>query len=64
MIPLEKYSELVRWMVNNKVQFSSLLTVKPSPLGGIGVFAKKKIPEDSLLLAVPKEAILSPTKYV
>lgn len=60
MVALEKYHDLVRWMLENNVQFSSLLTVGPSPLGGIGVFARKKISKGSALLAVPKTAILSP----
>lgn len=64
VVALEKYNDLVRWMVENNVHFSSLLTVNRSPLGGIGVFARKKIPKNSALLAVPKTAILSPVTYV
>lgn len=60
VVPLEKYSDLVYWMVKNKIQFSSLLTVNKSPLGGVGVFAREDIPEDNLLLAVPKPSILCP----
>lgn len=60
----QKYAKLVGWMLDNKVQFSSLLTLRESPLGGIGVFARSKIPRDSLLLTVPKTVVLSPSKYV
>lgn len=60
VVPLEKYNDLVKWMVLNNVQFSSLLTVNHSKIGGVGVFAREDIEEDSLLLAVPKPAVLCP----
>lgn len=59
---MKKYSRFVEWMIDNDIQFSSLLTVAQSSLGGIGVFARKRIPKESLLLTVPKPAVLSPAK--
>lgn len=61
---MQKYSAFVEWMIDNKIQFSSLLTVRESPLGGIGVFARKRLPKDTLILIVPKKVVLSPKTYV
>ena len=59
MIPTEKYQQLVKWMVDNEISFSSSLGVKEKG-NGIGVFAQKRIPNDSILLSVSKEVVLSP----
>ncbi|CAN6675155.1 ribosomal lysine N-methyltransferase 3 [Trichomonascus vanleenenianus] len=56
----DKYQELVKWMVENKIDLSSSLNIAPSKLGGYGVFANKKIPKETLLLTVPKKCVLSP----
>jgi hypothetical protein len=60
VVPLDRYQLLVEWMVDNKIEFSSSLRVKESPLGGTGVYALRNIEPDSVLLRVPKEHVLSP----
>jgi len=68
------YPELHKWLKNpaNKAYWDDdKVEVKPSKLGGLGVFAKRNItpdeddPESGLLLRISKDAILSgPNSYI
>uniref|UniRef100_A0A060T064 Ribosomal lysine N-methyltransferase 4 n=1 Tax=Blastobotrys adeninivorans TaxID=409370 RepID=A0A060T064_BLAAD len=60
MSDLDRHAALVRWMVDNKVELSNVVRLGPSELGGIGVFATKKIDPQTVLLSVPKDQVLSP----
>lgn len=60
----DKISGLIRWLEENAFWNSDLLDIKKSKFGGLGVFwslGPKTDPEnDSLLLRIPKLAVLSP----
>lgn len=52
-------SKLIEWIRDNRGFFSSSVELRESPLGGLGVFATEDIPENTVLLRIPKEEILS-----
>jgi hypothetical protein len=56
----DRHQRLVSWMIDNSIDLSRSLRLQESPLGGIGVFANKKIDKNSVLLSVPKDCVLSP----
>jgi hypothetical protein len=60
VLPIHLYDELKVWMAENDIKISPLLSVRQSSLGGTGVFADADLPEDTVLLEVPKEHVLSP----
>lgn len=43
-----------------EVELSPAVELRPSPLGGLGVFASQPINVDDILLKVPKDSVLSP----
>lgn len=57
-----KIDEVLEWLENNTFWNSDLVEVRPSEIGGLGVFWKpgQHTDNDNLLLRVPKSAILSP----
>ncbi|ANB15957.1 Rkm3p [Sugiyamaella lignohabitans] len=56
----EDYANLIEWMVENKIELSSLIKIDESPLGGVGVFSTADIAEGDVVLRVPKDCVLSP----
>lgn len=51
---------LLEWFKDAEIEVEKEIVIKPSPLGGLGVFAKKDFPEDEVIFRIPKSSVLSP----
>jgi hypothetical protein len=56
-----KYEKFIKYLVDNRIQLSKSVEIRPSGLGGVGVFALTDLPADTVLLQVPKTEVLSPS---